>query len=110
MGGTAVLVAASRIQPAVAGVVSLSGAAVFGGMDARTVVPHLRVPALFMAAKGDGPFPGAVCGLYGAAAARDKQLLILSSAAHGTNLLNLEPEGGKARAVLRRFITAHLDR
>jgi dienelactone hydrolase len=110
MGGTAVLVAAGRIRPVVAGVVSLSGAAVFGGMDARTVVPRLRVPALFMAAKGDGPFPAAARGLYGATASRDKQLLVLSSAAHGTNLLSLGREGPKARAVLRRFITAHLDR
>ncbi|HEY6707966.1 MAG TPA: hypothetical protein VJB61_10270, partial [Actinomycetota bacterium] len=70
MGGTAVLVAAPRIRPAVAGVVSLSGAAVFGDMDARTVVPRLQVPALFMAAKGDGPFPTAARGLYGATATR----------------------------------------
>lgn len=70
----------------------------------------LRVPALFMAAKGDGPFPAAARGLYGATAARDKQLLVLSSAAHGTNLLNVGREGAQARAVPRRFITAHLDR
>ena len=110
MGGTAALVAAGRIRPAVAGVVSLSGAAVFGGMDARTVVPHLRVPALFMAARRDGPFATAALGLYGAAATRDKQLLVLTSAAHGTNLLSFGPEAGKARATLRHFITAHLDR
>ena len=55
----AVLVAAGRVRPPVAGVVSLSGAAEFAGMDARVVVPRLRVPALFMAAKGDGPFPAA---------------------------------------------------
>jgi dienelactone hydrolase len=109
MGGTAVLVAASRIRPAVAGVASLSGPAVFGDMDARTVVPRLRVPALFMAAKEDGPFAAAARGLYGAAGTRDKQLLVLSSAAHGTNMLSFGHEGGKARATLRGFITAHLD-
>jgi pimeloyl-ACP methyl ester carboxylesterase len=109
MGGTAALVAAGRIRPAVAGVVSLSGAAVFGGMDARTVVPHLRVPALFMAARRDGPFATAALGLYGAAATRDKQLLVLTSAAHGTNLLSFGPKAGKARATMRHFITAHLD-
>jgi dienelactone hydrolase len=110
IGGTAVLVAASRIRPAVAGVVSLSGAAVFGDMDARTAVPRVRVPALFMAAQEDGPFPTAARGLYGAAGTRDKQLLVLSSAAHGTNLLSFGREAGKARATLRRFISAHLDR
>jgi dienelactone hydrolase len=110
MGGTAMLVAAGRVRPPVAGVVSLSGAAEFAGMDVRVVVPRLRVPALFMAAKGDGAFPAAARGLYGAAGTRDKQLLVLSSAAHGTNLLSFGREAGKARAALRRFITAHLGR
>jgi pimeloyl-ACP methyl ester carboxylesterase len=110
MGGTAVLVAAGRIRPAVAGVVSLSGAAVFGDIDARVVVPRLRVPALFMAAERDGPFATAARGLYGAAGTRDKRLLVLSSAAHGTNLLSFGRESARARAALRRFITAHLDR
>jgi len=104
------VVAAGRVRPPVAGVVSLSGAAVFADMDARVVVPRLQVPALFMAAKGDGPFPAAARGLYGAAGTRDKQLLVLSSAAHGTNLLSFGREAGKARAALRRFVTAHLDR
>ena len=104
------VVAAGRVRPPVAGVVSLSGAAVFADMDARVVVPRLQVPALFMAAKGDRPFPAAARGLYGAAGTRDKQLLVLSSAAHGTNLLSFGREAGKARAALRRFVTAHLDR
>jgi len=95
MGGTAMLVAAGRARPPVARVVSLSGTAEFAGMDARVVVPHLRVPALFMAAKGDGAFPAAARGLYGAAGTRDKQLLVLSSAAHGTNLLSFGREAGK---------------
>lgn len=110
VGGTAVLVAATRIRPAVGGVASLSGTAVFMNMDARVAVPRLRVPALFMAARQDGPFAGAARGLYGAAGTHDKQLLVLSSNAHGTNLLSFGNEGGKAQATLRGFITAHLDR
>ena len=42
MGGTAVLVAAARIRPAVAGVVSLSELAVLRDLDARTAVAPLR--------------------------------------------------------------------
>jgi pimeloyl-ACP methyl ester carboxylesterase len=110
MGGTAVLLAATRIRPAVAGVASLSGPAEFMNMDVRTAVPRLRVPALFMAARRDGPFADAARGLFGAASTRDKQLLVLSSAAHGTNLLTFGNEGGKARVTLRGFITAHLRR
>jgi Dienelactone hydrolase family len=109
MGGTAVLVAAARIRPPVAGVVSLSGAAVFAGMDARAAVARFRVPALFIAARRDGPFAAAARGLYEAAATHDKHLVVLSSAAHGTNLLQFGAQGATARATLRRFVEAHLD-
>jgi dienelactone hydrolase len=110
MGGTALLVAAARIRPAVAGVVSLSGGAVFGGMDARTAVVRLRVPVLFVAARRDGPFASAARGLYGAAATRDKRLLVLGSAAHGSSLLSFGGEAARVRAALRGFVTAHLGR
>jgi dienelactone hydrolase len=109
MGGAAVLVAAGRIRPAVAGVVSLSGAAMFGDLDARPAATRLRVPALFMAARGDEPFAGAARGLYGAAATRDKQLLLLTGDAHGTAMLQAGGEAARARAALRRFVTAHLN-
>lgn len=108
MGGTAVLVAAARIRPPVAGVVSLSGPAEFGDMDASAAVARLRVPALFMAARADGPFAAAARGLYRAAGTRDKRLVVLSSAAHGTNMLQFGAEGVAARAVVRRFVEAHL--
>ena len=110
MGGTAVLVAAARIRPAVAGVVSLSGAAVFADLDARTAVVRLRVPVLFVAARRDGPFATAARGLYGAAATRDKRLLVLGSAAHGSSLLSFGGEAARVRAALRGFVTAHLGR
>jgi hypothetical protein len=47
-------------------------------------------------------------GLYGAAGSRDKRLVVLSSAAHGTNLLSLGGQAASARAVLCRFVAAHL--
>ena len=108
MGATAVLVAAARIRPAVAGVVSLSAAADFGDMDASTAVARLRVPVLFMAARRDGSFAIAARGLYRAAAARDKRLLVLGSAAHGSAMLSFGGEAAGARAAVRRFVSAHL--
>jgi pimeloyl-ACP methyl ester carboxylesterase len=44
MGATAVLSAATRIRPPVAGVVSLSGPGAFGAVNAWAAMPHLRVP------------------------------------------------------------------
>jgi dienelactone hydrolase len=108
LGGTAVLVAAASLRPPVAGVVSLSGGAVVLGLDARPAVSRLRVPALFMAARGDEPFASAARGLYGAAGTHDKRLVVLSSAAHGSNLLTFGSEGAMARKTLRRFVEVHL--
>ena len=110
MGGTAVLMAAARIRPAVAGVVSLSGPASFGDMDARAAVVRLRIPALFMAAREDGPFASAARALYQAASTRDKRLLVLTSDAHGTAMLQFGDEAAGARAAVRGFVTVHLDR
>jgi pimeloyl-ACP methyl ester carboxylesterase len=110
MGGTAVLVAAARIRPAVSGVVSLSGPAVFGDIDARSAVVRLRVPVLLMAARLDRPFASAALGLYGAAATRDKRLLVLGSDAHGSAMLTFGQEAARARAAVRGFVTAHLGR
>jgi len=49
MGATAALVAATRIRPPVAGVVSLSGPGAFGAVNAWAAMPRLRVPVLFVA-------------------------------------------------------------
>jgi pimeloyl-ACP methyl ester carboxylesterase len=108
MGGTAVLLAAASLRPPVAGVVSLSAGAEVLGMDASSAVPRLRVPVLFMAARGDEGFASTARGLYEAAGTRDKRLVVLSSAAHGTNLLTFGSEGVGARKTLRRFVVTHL--
>jgi dienelactone hydrolase len=108
MGGTAVLVAAARIRPPVAGVVSVSGAADFGDMDARAAVARLRVPALFMAAREDRPFPADARGLYRATATSDKRLLVVAGAAHGAAMLHVGDDAARARAALREFVAAHL--
>jgi hypothetical protein len=50
-----VLSAATRIRPPVAGVVSLSGASGFGGVDAQGAMARLRVPVLFVVAAADRP-------------------------------------------------------
>lgn len=108
MGGTAVLVAATRIRPPVVGVVSLSGPADFGDLDARASGARLRVPALFVAARGDGPFARAALELYGSAKTHDKRLLVVAGDAHGTPLLQAGDDAAEVRAVLRRFVDTYL--
>jgi dienelactone hydrolase len=106
MGGTAVLSAATRIRPPVAGVVSLSGPGAFGAVDAWTAMSRLRVPVLFVAATTDQPFVGAARSMYRRAMVADKRLLVVRRG-HGTTLLTFSDDGPRVRAALQKFIADH---
>jgi pimeloyl-ACP methyl ester carboxylesterase len=110
MGGTAVLAAAARISPPVAGVVSLSGPATFEGLDARAAVAGLRVPVLLVASADDHPFVDDARALYRAARVRDKRLLVVPGVNHGTSMLEFGDDAPKALAALRVFIASHAHR
>ena len=107
MGGTASLVAASLITPAVDGVASLSGPAAFKGMDAAAASKQLTVPVLYMAAESDQSrpfdFPRDARAMFAACPSRHKQLLIVQGTDHGSDLLS-GPAAAQARAVLESFI------
>jgi hypothetical protein len=102
MGGTAVLGAASRADPAVAGVISISGPAAWAGVNAVEAVPHITVPALFIAAEYDSPFVDNARTLYRDCAARDKNLSIEPGSAHGTGLLT-----DHVSSLIDAFLKAH---
>jgi alpha-beta hydrolase superfamily lysophospholipase len=106
MGATAVLSAATRIRPPVAGVVSLSGPGAFGPVDAWTAMARLRVPVLFVAAADDHPFVGAARAMYRRARMADKRLLVVRRG-HGRTLLTFSDDGPKVRAAVRMFIADH---
>jgi pimeloyl-ACP methyl ester carboxylesterase len=107
MGGTAVLAAAGRIRPPVAGVVSLSGPANFEGLDAKAPVARLRVPVLFVASTDDHPFVDDTRALYRLARVRDKHLLVVEGVNHGTSMLEFGDAAAKVRAAIRGFVTRH---
>jgi len=100
MGATAVLVAASSITPRVDGVVSLSAPAHFDVLDALRAVKRSRVPVRFVVGTLDRQFAADASTLERAARARDKALLRLPGAAHGSSLLEL-PRG---KAFVLRFV------
>lgn len=89
MGGTAVLVAASRIKPPVNGVVSLSGPARYNGLDGVRAVRRSRVPVRFIADREDGAFASDARALLEASASRDKALYITADHLHGSAILVL---------------------
>lgn len=88
MGGTAVLVAASR-DSKISRVASLSGPRSFEGLAAGPAVPQLRVPTLFVAGKEDSPYVDDARVMY-RAATTDKRLLVVPGSDHGTDLLHEE--------------------
>jgi pimeloyl-ACP methyl ester carboxylesterase len=104
MGGTAVLSAAARIRPPVAGVVSLSGPSTFGGVDATAAMARLRMPVLLVTAADDHPFLEQARELRDAARIRDKRLLVIPGGGHGTSLLEFGEDAPRVRAAVQGFI------
>lgn len=102
MGGTAVLVAASRIMPPVDGVVSLSGPTYFRGLNAVQAVRRSRVPVRFLVSRGEARFAGNATYLMRAAAAKDKAILRVFNGGHGSSLLTV--------AAAKAFVLAFLIR
>ena len=105
-GGTATLVAASQINPPVAGVVSLSGEASYQGMDAMKSVKTLMLPVLFMAADQDSFGPGSPAdarAMFAASPSQDKQLVMLHGTEHGEELL-AGVSRAQANSALNSFI------
>jgi pimeloyl-ACP methyl ester carboxylesterase len=107
MGGTAVLSAATRIRPPVAGVVSLSGASGFGGVDAEGAMARLRVPVLFVVGADDQHFTEQARQMYRAARAADRRLLVVPGGGHGTSMVEFGDDAPRVLAAVRDFIANH---
>jgi pimeloyl-ACP methyl ester carboxylesterase len=98
LGGSASIAAATRIQPPVAGVVSLSAPLRWGRVDALAAAARLELPALFVAAERDGSFGNDARELFQVCAADDKQLEVVAGSGHGAPLLR--------RREVRRLVDA----
>lgn len=106
-GGTAAIVAGVRMQPDVAGVVSLSGPAEFGSLAALPAVRELTVPLLLVVGHQERPeLIDDARKLYGEAPGPDKRLELVGSYRHGTSLL-LPPTGAFVRPLLLNFVGSH---
>jgi pimeloyl-ACP methyl ester carboxylesterase len=102
MGGTAALVAASKAG-APAGVISLSGPASFGSLDAEKAIRKLTAPTFLAVGARDVDFVVDAHTLYDASHAPDKRLdVVARTGAHGTALLT-----GPFRQRVIAFLTSH---
>jgi pimeloyl-ACP methyl ester carboxylesterase len=106
MGGTAVMVAAAHLGQSVAGVIDLSGPALFAGMNALTAASHVHVPALFGYGTQDLAFAADVRHVRAATAGRDKPVVTVGSPAHGVALVAPVVGSAKIRHAVLRFISA----
>lgn len=104
MGGTAVLVAGANIRPPLDGVISLSGPAVFSGIDALSTAPRLTVPVLYVVGRQDADFVPDAQNLYAATRAADKSLQVLPVGLHGVDLMRSDAQ---ARALVEGFLRSH---
>jgi hypothetical protein len=103
LGGGATIVAGSRSDPDVDGLVSLSGETFIHGVNAA--VPRLRRPVFFVAAEHDQYGAGTDARLmYKRVPARDKRLLVIPGTKHGVQMLD-EP---KVREAVVGWLLAHL--
>jgi alpha-beta hydrolase superfamily lysophospholipase len=117
MGGSAALIAATRVRPAVAAVVSLSGEAnptslLHLPLNARAAAGRLTVPAMFVVANLDQYTSVAETrAMYQAAKTTSKRLLVLPSqfnGFHGWQVLTNVGGGFSATAAqVADFIAAH---
>ena len=105
MGGTASINVAARRE--VSGVISLSGAVEFRGLEALADVKQVQVPKLFIAAEGDRPARQSLETLYDSSPGAREFLVIEDSSAHGTDLLR-GAEGRRVREEILGFLERNL--
>ena len=101
MGGTASINVAARRE--VSGVISLSGAVEFRGLEALPDVEQVRVPKLFIAADGDRSARQNLEAMVSTAPGESESLIIEGSSAHGTDLLK-GAEGRKVKEEILGFL------
>jgi hypothetical protein len=108
MGGIASVVAAAQVSPRIDGVVSVSSPGAYRGMNAIAAAGRLRVPALFLAARGDVnggyDFGRDAKALHAAAASKRKRLELLPGSLHGIGLVGGSP---RAKAAIEAFLQGH---
>jgi pimeloyl-ACP methyl ester carboxylesterase len=111
-GGIASMVAGSRLDSKIAGVISVSGEAKLGNpygpndeLDALAAVPKLRVPFLVLSARQDGYLlPSQAHELARRAGSADKRLVLFPGGDHGWDLLTKSRYHARASGLVIAFL------
>ena len=112
LGATTSIIAATRVKPVVAGVVSLSGEANLNGyvaqtgLDALSAAKHVKVPVLYATARDDPLTPPAdVAHLRAALRSRGSRVEVFPGSYHGWDLLYFAPYRARVDRLIRGFLT-----
>jgi pimeloyl-ACP methyl ester carboxylesterase len=108
IGAIASLVAATEIDPPVAGVVAVSAQVVMSGLDGRAAAARLTVPVLYVTSTTD-EYLTDMQELHDATIERDKRLEIVDAIGHGVTLLDPtdNPAADRVRGLIEAFISDH---
>ena len=108
LGGIAALVAATKIEPPVAGIVDMSGQIEMGGLDGTAAAAALDVPVLYVMSSTD-EYRRDVQSLYAATQVADRHLEVVDAIAHGVSLLDPAENAHADRLAetIERFIADH---
>jgi pimeloyl-ACP methyl ester carboxylesterase len=108
-GGDAAMGAAARIpRAALAGLIVLSSPGQFASIDGFAAVRRVVAPSFFGVGSRDTAFTGDIRKLYADSAAKKKQLLVVPSSGHGTQLLDTSWAPVSFRTKLLAFVAASL--
>jgi pimeloyl-ACP methyl ester carboxylesterase len=101
IGAIASLVAATRIEPPVDGVVVLSAQTEMSGLDGGAAAASLRVPVLYVTSTTD-EYLGDMRALDAATTEQDKRLEVVDVVGHGVDLVDptINPNAAKLRALI----------
>jgi pimeloyl-ACP methyl ester carboxylesterase len=106
-GGTAAMTAAARIpRSLLAGVIVLSSPRQFASMDAAAAARRVTAPSFFGVGRRDSAFVDEVRKLAAASAAKRKELVVVPSSGHGTELLETSWAPASFRTRLLTFVAA----
>ncbi len=110
-GGTAALTAAARIPRAVlAGVIVLSSPRQFASMDAAAAARRVTAPVFFGVGSRDTAFVGEMRQLAAVSGSKRKELVVVPSSGHGTELLDTAWAPASFRKKLLGFLASAFGR
>ena len=101
--------AAAKIpRSTLAGLIVLSSPGQFASIDGFAAVRRVVAPSFFGVGSRDTAFTGDIRKLYANSAAKKKQLLVVPSSGHGTQLLDTSWAPVSFRTKLLAFVAASL--